>query len=261
MAGVGGLWRGLTRPADLVHECGRPSVVTVMLGGCQRGRAMRTLASCWRSWPEPARQSWSTAGDRGATRRAASRGDPVQPAAQAHQRPGGPEDVVDPVQQAPPATQRPGACQMGDRLLHQRAQPRLEAVERPLPVGEPVFVAAVPDRRVPVLACLGLGTRGPAGRRPRPGPAPGPAPRGCRRRRPQRTAGCRPRWPAVMTINSGRWPCSQARCSLVVSPPRDRPSPWWAGSRSIPPGGSTWRSPFCAPRPRAGGPTRWWCPR
>ena len=28
----------------------------------------------------------------------------------------------------------------------------------------------------------------------------------------------------VITIDSGFWPCSQARCTLVVSPPRERPS-------------------------------------
>jgi hypothetical protein len=107
---------------------------------------------------------------------------------------------------------------------------------------------------------VGLGTVGLVGQHPiRPGPRPPCPSRGTRM--PSRTAtncGLSPRWPAVMTIDSGRWPCSQARCSLVVSPPRDRPSPWSAGSRSIPPGGSTWRSPFCAPGrvlvgPRDGG--------
>jgi hypothetical protein len=53
--------------------------------------------------------------------------DPVQPAAQADQHAGGAEGVPDAVQQPAPAAQRPGACQMGDRLLHQRAQPRLLA--------------------------------------------------------------------------------------------------------------------------------------
>jgi hypothetical protein len=61
-------------------------------------------------------------------------GNPVQPAAQADQRAGGPVDVPDPVQQPAPAAQRPGIGQMGDRLLHQRAQPCLQAVERPLGV-------------------------------------------------------------------------------------------------------------------------------
>jgi hypothetical protein len=44
---------------------------------------------------------------------------------------------------------------MSDRLLHQCAQPRLEAVVGPLLLGELVFGAAVADRRVPVLARLG----------------------------------------------------------------------------------------------------------
>src|SRR5512132_2011 len=44
---------------------------------------------------------------------------------------------------------------MPDRLLHQRAQPRLAAVERPLPIAEPVLGATVPNRRMPVLARLG----------------------------------------------------------------------------------------------------------
>src|SRR6266498_4492012 len=74
---------------------------------------------------------------------APSCGDPVQPPAQANEDAGGPVDVPDPVQQPPPATQRPRVGQMPDRLLHQRAQPRLHAVERPLRVAEPVFGPAV----------------------------------------------------------------------------------------------------------------------
>jgi hypothetical protein len=81
--------------------------------------------------------------------------DPVEPAAKADQRARGPEDVPDAVQQPTPAAQRPGVGQLGDRLLHQRAQPSLHVVERPLPVAEPVPGAAIPDRRVPVLATLG----------------------------------------------------------------------------------------------------------
>src|SRR6266511_2548168 len=82
-------------------------------------------------------------------------GDSVQPAAEADQRAGGPVDVPDAVQQPAPAAQRPGVGQVGDGLLHQRAQPRLQAVERPLRVAEPVLGAAVPDRGVPVPAALG----------------------------------------------------------------------------------------------------------
>ena len=56
---------------------------------------------------------------------------------------------------APPAGQRPGVGQMGDRLLHQRPQPRLQAVVGPLAVSEPVDGAAVADRGMPVLALGG----------------------------------------------------------------------------------------------------------
>ena len=47
-----------------------------------------------------------------------------------------------------------------------------------------------------------------------------------------------PRCPAVITMDMGFWPCSTARCSLVVRPPRERPSPWSSGSTVTPPGGS-----------------------
>jgi hypothetical protein len=50
---------------------------------------------------------------------------------------------------------------MGDRLLDQRAQPRLQTVGGPLGVAEPVDGAAVPDRGVPVLAGLGQPTEPP----------------------------------------------------------------------------------------------------
>ena len=79
-------------------------------------------------------------------------GDSVQPAAEAHQRPSGAEDIPGPVQQPPPAAQRPGVGQVRDGLLHQRAQPCLQAVVGPLGVAEPVDGAAVPKRGVPVLA-------------------------------------------------------------------------------------------------------------
>lgn len=48
-------------------------------------------------------------------------------------------------------------------------------------------------------------------------------------------------------------PCSTARCSLVVRPPRERPRPWSPGSVETPPGGSFCRSPFF-PAPAA----CWW---
>src|SRR5919198_1775168 len=82
-------------------------------------------------------------------------GDPVQPAAQADQRVGGAEAVPDPVQQPTPAAQRPGVAQVGDRLVHQRAQPGLQAVVGPLLPGKPADGAAVPNRGMPVLAGLG----------------------------------------------------------------------------------------------------------
>jgi hypothetical protein len=50
---------------------------------------------------------------------------------------------------------------MSDRLLHQRAQPRLQAVEGPLGVAEPVDGAPVPDRGMPVLARLGHAPKPP----------------------------------------------------------------------------------------------------
>jgi hypothetical protein len=71
-------------------------------------------------------------------------GDSVQPAAKAEQRAGGAEDVPAPVPQPSPAAQCPGVGKMGDRLLHQRAQPCLQAVVGPLLGGEPVDGAAVP---------------------------------------------------------------------------------------------------------------------
>src|SRR6266700_5938600 len=88
-------------------------------------------------------------------------GDAVQPAAEADERAGGAEDVPDAVQQPAPAAQRPGVGEMGDRLLDQRAQPSLQAVVGPLLWGEPVDGAAVPDRRVPVLAGLGHAPKPP----------------------------------------------------------------------------------------------------
>lgn len=42
----------------------------------------------------------------------------------------------------------------------------------------------------------------------------------------------------------GFFRCSTARCSLVVRPPRKRPSPWSSGSAAWPPGGSFYSSPF-----------------
>jgi hypothetical protein len=79
----------------------------------------------------------------------------VQPAAEADERAGGPEDITNPVQQPAPAAQRPRVGKVGDHLLHQRAEPRLQPVERALGVAEPVPGATVPDRRMPVLPPLG----------------------------------------------------------------------------------------------------------
>src|SRR5215207_7064826 len=105
-----------------------------------------------------ATRSWRSAGASISMRVSvmlASCGNSVQPAAEADERAGGPVDVPDAVQQPPPAAQRPGVGQVGDRLFHQRAQPCLQAVERPLLLGELVFGAAVTDRGMPVLARLG----------------------------------------------------------------------------------------------------------
>ncbi|MFF9771890.1 restriction endonuclease fold toxin-2 domain-containing protein [Streptomyces sp. NPDC014636] len=41
----------------------------------------------------------------------------------------------------------------------------------------------------------------------------------------------------MITSDIGFWACSTARWSLVVSPPRERPSPWSSGSTKAPPGG------------------------
>src|SRR6266536_4044501 len=82
-------------------------------------------------------------------------GNAVQPPSEADERASGPVDVPDSVQQPAPAAQRPGIGQMADRLLHQRPQPRLQAVERPLLVAEAIFGAPVADRRMPVLPTLG----------------------------------------------------------------------------------------------------------
>ena len=76
----------------------------------------------------------------------------MEPAAEADQYADGAVDVPEAVQQAPPAAQRPGVGQVRDGLLHQRAQPCLQAVVGPLGVAEPVDGAAVPKRGVPVLA-------------------------------------------------------------------------------------------------------------
>jgi hypothetical protein len=74
--------------------------------------------------------------------------DPVQPAAQAHQCPGGAVDVPGAVQQPAPAAQRPGVGQVADRLLDECAQPCLQAVVGPLGVAEGVF-----GLRSPTGAC------------------------------------------------------------------------------------------------------------
>jgi hypothetical protein len=72
----------------------------------------------------------------------------VEPAAQTDQRPGGAEDVPDPVQQPAPAAQRPGVGKMGDRLLHQPAQPRLSRLNARCPSVSRSMV-----RRSPTGAC------------------------------------------------------------------------------------------------------------
>ena len=64
--------------------------------------------------------------------------------AEADQRAGDPADVPDPLQQPAPAAQRPGSSQMPDRLLHQRPQVGLAAVERPLSVAAPIERRKIP---------------------------------------------------------------------------------------------------------------------
>jgi hypothetical protein len=79
----------------------------------------------------------------------------VEPAAEADQRGGGPEDIPGPVQQAAPAAQRPGSGQMPDRLLHQGAQPGLATVVGAFGGGALISGAPVAGRRVPVRPSLG----------------------------------------------------------------------------------------------------------
>jgi hypothetical protein len=71
---------------------------------------------------------------------------------------------------APPAAQCPRVGQLRDGPLHQRAQPRLQAVVGRLLLAEPIDGAAVPDRGMPVLAGLGHATspRCPSSTSPRP---------------------------------------------------------------------------------------------
>jgi hypothetical protein len=90
-----------------------------------------------------------------------SGGDPVEPAAKAEERGGGPVDVTDPEQQAPPAAQRPGGGQMPDGLLHQRTQPCLATVVGAFRLGEPIDGAAVADGGVPGRAGLGQAAKAP----------------------------------------------------------------------------------------------------
>jgi hypothetical protein len=54
--------------------------------------------------------------------------------------------------------------------------------------------------------------------------------------------GLSPRCPAVTTRDISFWPCSQARCSLLVSPLREQPRAWSAGS---PTGGSACADGSC----------------
>ena len=125
-------------------------------------------------------------------------------------------------------------------------------------LGDDRADAAAAQQRPVGPAAVGLVGQHPVG----PGAGPPRAHRGTRI--PSSTVwnwGLSPRWPAVTTIDSGRWPPSTARCSLVVSPPRERPSPWSAGSLSTPPGSSRCRSPPCERRRRAGGRGRRWCRR
>lgn len=60
--------------------------------------------------------------------------------------------------------------------------------------------------------------------------------------------------PGVSTMDSGRPRPSTARCTLLVSPPRDRPRAWRACERPGSSSSSPSAAPFCGRRPRAGGP-------
>jgi hypothetical protein len=176
-----------------------------------------------------------------------SRGNPVPPAAKADERTSGAEDVPDPVQQPAPAAQRPGACQVGDRLLHQRPQPRLQAVVGPLLLGEPVDGAgrSIPrpghtSAREPWPA---RGAPGPAGSPPRPSsstpPSPASASSSCswqlpgqppshHSRSPQAVEMARPWavWVCRLASYSTFWLAQPlGRCTLVASPSRQTASP------------------------------------
>jgi hypothetical protein len=89
-----------------------------------------------------------------------------------------------------------------------------------------------PDVVSAQVGSVGLGAVGLVGQDPvRPGAWPAPA----RAWHPdplqdRGKLGTVPALPGGITIDSGRWPWSQPSCSLLVSPPRDRPSPWSAGS-------------------------------
>jgi hypothetical protein len=132
----------------------------------------------------------------------------------------------------------PVALKPGDAALHGVAQLVQLRVERGRPTARAALVLAVPDLvgllrdrapdpAPPEVNAVGAGAVGLAGQHPvRPGPRPSAPGRGTRiRPSTTRNCGLSPRWPAVMTTDSGFWPCSQARWILVVSPPRDRPRP------------------------------------
>lgn len=74
----------------------------------------------------------------------------------------------------------------------------------------------------------------------------------CRRAITAVKAGASPAWPAVRTIADGRQRPSAARWTFVVSPPRERPMAWSAGSLAA--------APICGPRPRADARARSWNP-
>ena len=90
-----------------------------------------------------------------------------------------------------------------------------------------LFRDGAPDPTAPQAGAVGAGAVGLVCQYP-PRAGPGPAPAGAGDADAAQDGlelGLSPRWPAVMTMARGFWPCSQARCTLVVNPPRERPRP------------------------------------
>jgi hypothetical protein len=178
-------------------------------------------------------------------------GNSVQPAAEADECAGGPVDVPDAVQQPAPAAQRPGVGQMGDRLLHQRAQPRLQTVERVLGVAEAVLGPAVPEGTYQCSRAL-ASPRNPRSSRlatstPSSTPSsPDSSKSSCSWQLPGQPPSSHQRSPWMVDTASpwAVWVCRlqsyrtfwlahpQGRCTRVASPSTTTASPAWAISTS-----------------------------